>query len=197
MEVEDSDPFPFGRDDVIVAVRAAALCLERNLSIAREKRFQLDLRGIKLWQQRLWNINLSNADLLEANLAEARLDKANLSDATLVWADLTGADLGGANMSGAELAGADFRDAHLNMTNFTSAVFARKAEYHPGDDERQPGGTFVEHDGRLYCVAQGLTQAQLDYAVADPERPPYLDHVKDVTTGKQLVWRGGPVPEST
>ena len=39
-------------------------------------------------------------------------------------------------------------------------------------------------------AAAGLTQAQLDSAIADPENPPKLEGVLDAETGEQLVWRG-------
>ena len=38
--------------------------------------------------------------------------------------------------------------------------------------------------------AQGLTQAQLDDARADPNNPPELTGVLDAGSGAPLVWRG-------
>ena len=38
--------------------------------------------------------------------------------------------------------------------------------------------------------AHGLTQAQLDLARADPDRPPKLNGVVDDDTGGRMLWRG-------
>ena len=43
---------------------------------------------------------------------------------------------------------------------------------------------------------KGLTQEQLDQAFAEPNSPPLLGGAFCAETGKLLVWRGKPCPET-
>ena len=109
--------------------------------------------------------------------------KLELSSAYLRGLDLRNADLAGANLkdtdlSGASLAGADLSDAILLSTNLSGTYFVQIP-----DDEQGKGRTIV---------ATGLTQANLDWACADPGKPPILEGVVDAETGKELEWCGKP-----
>ena len=104
-------------------------------------------------------------DLVKAYLRFVRLVDADLNRANLPYADLTCAVLGGAKLKGAYLRGANFEDAQLLGAKLT-------------------GITMTE--------CEGLTQQQLDEAVADRDNPPKLDGAYDAKTGKLLEWRDKP-----
>ena len=194
---EEADPFPTAPADVVTAVKVAAACVVHNSADADDKTFRLELQDVELPQIALHDINLANTDLSHAFLAEVSLENANLTNARLFHTDLSGATLINTNLVGAELQGADFADAELTGAVVTSATFGSKAVYHPADPRDTVGKAddpFVVREGQLYCVARGLTQEQLDRAVANPENPPILDGVVDAATGAPLVWNGEAVP---
>ena len=105
---------------------------------------------------------------------DAILRRADLSGAWLSGANLTNANLSRCIMRGTELWGANFAGANLLRANISGAIFSDRYE----------------------GVAVGLTQAQIDLAIADPDDPPILDGVLDAETGEPLVWRGGLDAES-
>ena len=129
---------------------------------------EADMRGALLG-----GAKLDSADLRGANLSGADLRSASLGKAQLGKADLTNANLGGAgaDLSGANLAGANLTGANLGRANLTGSDFSR--DYLRGDPS----------------PAQGLTQQQLDQAVADPGTPPVLDGTLDGKTNEPLLWR--------
>ena len=136
-----------------------------STSLERNEDFKLYLRGA----------NMSYLQVQQAELSGSWLTKANLSGATLPDADLSGARLRRANLSEVKLWGANLSKAILRDANLSGADLY-------GIDARSP--TY----NKPVC---GLTQAQLDLAVADPHNPPKLEGVRDAETGEQLVWRGG------
>lgn len=178
---------------------------DANLSRSKLKGSMLidsNLNGANLWDSDLerallWNADVDNANLRQANLKNAFIFGTRLREANLEGADLRGihsqeADFGGANLTKAKLDGASLDGADFTLTDLSAARFV--GEF---DDESQfevISPELVEYEGTTYIVASGLTQAQLDCAVADPENPPVLDHVVDADSGAPLVWRGGPVP---
>ena len=54
------------------------------------------------------------------------------------------------------------------------------------------GASLAETDltGANFVGITGLTQSQLDNAVADPSKLPNLNRTLDATSGKELQWRG-------
>lgn len=88
----------------------------------------------------------------------------DLSGAHLVGAHLSGADLTGARLDGADLTGADLTGADLTGANLTDSTLSK---------------------------AKGLTQQQLDRAVAMSAYPPELGGLRDAKTGGLLEWHGG------
>ena len=116
-------------------------------------------------------LELSGVDLKGLDLVRATMKKivassgattpANLNSAFLVGANLRGAHLTGASLAGAHLTDADLDSAFLVGTNLTDAHMSG---------------------------CKGLTQEQIDYAIAEPDKPPDLTRVVDAQTGKPLVW---------
>lgn len=157
-----------------------------------------------IWPARMNRAHFLSAELNHTHLGDAELRGAYLGGAELHHAWLVNADLDGAEIHGAELDHArlwitDFRDISLHGVVLTSAHFVTQLDTdvarldHLGEVDVQ---STVVLEGRVFRVAQGLTQRQLDDALADPDNPPELDHVVDAATGEQLVWRGD-APEPT
>ena len=162
-----------------------------------------NLSRMQLWDSRfsgtvLPGANLEGADLTRAYLQDADMRRANLTGASLVGANLRNADLGlvnlaseklwgmelfstnlvrtrlyGADLRGAKLSGANLTDAKLNGAKLADTVLR--------------GSNLT---GAEMKACEGLTQEQLDEAVADKDGPPILEGVVDANTGKPLVWRG-------
>ena len=145
----------------------------RKVNLVKADMQGASLGGAKLDHANLGGANLSGADLRAASLQEAQLGGANLTNANLggAGADLSGADLAGANLTGANLGRANLADTNLDGANLTGSDFSR--DYLSGDPS----------------PAQGLTQQQLDQAVADPGTPPVLDGTLDGKTNEPLLWR--------
>ncbi|MXZ46490.1 MAG: pentapeptide repeat-containing protein [Chloroflexi bacterium] len=144
-------------------------------------------RGAFLLGADLTESLLDNAQLDRSSLSNARLIEAQLTFASLRDADLTAAKLSGANLALARLGGASLAGATLDGADLTNASLA---------DADLSGATFFA-DGLFKVPAKGLTQAQLDQARADPDKPPRLDRVVDAETGAPLVWRGKPLEDTT
>ncbi len=117
----------------------------------------------------LGDADLSGAKLYGANLTRTNLVGAKLSGAALIEAKLTEAELTSANLTDAQLQDADLTGADLAGADLTGADFV---------------------SGGVQTPTCGLTQAQLDLAVADPGRPPMLEGLRDAETDEPLVWRG-------
>lgn len=107
--------------------------------------------------------HLNDALLLNAHLNDAHLLGAHLNDANLSRAHLNGADLSSAHLNNANLSGVDLTDADLRGSDLTAAKLSK---------------------------AKGLTQQQLDRAVAVSTSPPELGSLRDAKTGDLLKWRG-------
>lgn len=203
---EDSQP----RHDVQIALDAICACHEVNTAIDSVNQFWLDfrdadLRGAKLQSvdlsvklsfsgktfAEIINSHISGADFAQAQLNSARmfsakLPRANFSESDLSRTDLAYADLSGsrlwrADLSGAGLQGADLSGASLRRANLSRAYLGKA----------NLSGAELSDDEFPESKVRGLTQAQLDEAVADPDNPPKLEGVLDAETGEQLVWRGG------
>ena len=155
----------------------------QNVNFTRTRLGSANLSGAMLqdadlsWRN-LHNVNLSGADLRRANLSEAIFQDAKASNALLEGANLSRASFLGADLSGARLVMADMSGAHFLDADLTSANIA----------EANLSGVKFSNSGQQ--TAQGLTQAQLDHARADPDNPPELTGVLDAGSGEPLVWRG-------
>ena len=178
------------REDVQAAMTAIGTRSDADIVLEDEEEFWRDLYGAilpgamlhkaNLSFTSLRNTKLSRAILPGAILHKADLTGANLTDANLalfVKADLPGADLPGADLTGADLTDADLTDADLTGADLTDADLT--------------GADLT--DAKLF-MAKGLTQAQLNKACADPQRPPELQGVFDAKTGVLLAWEKSAFP---
>ena len=110
-------------------------------------------------------LGFTGADLKGVNFLEAGVKHLDLSSGKLPSANMEHALLQSANLEGALLASANLKGALLAHTNLSGADMKG---------------------------CKGLTQEQLDQAVADPpDKPPDLTDAVDADTGEPLVWLGG------
>ena len=135
----------------------------------------------------LFGANLTGADLTDATLTDATLAEANLTNAKLLDANLTNAKLFGANLTAAKLLGANLTYANLLGADLTDANLAGANLF--GADL-----TDATLTGSKLFKAKGFTQAQLNKACADPQRPPELQDVFDAKTGVLLAWEQSASP---
>ena len=170
------------RLDIDAVMEAIALRSVEVIRLEKDADFHIDLREANL--QNLFWTNFENVNLYRSNLSSADLSGASfragtnfswihavrviLSDADLMDVNLSAACLWYVNLTGAFLINADLSRTILQNTNLSGA------------DLRG---------------ARGLTQKQLDAAIANPDNPPQLDGVLDAETGEQLVWGGKPLNE--
>ncbi len=128
--------------------------------------------GSRLHEANIIGAKLVGAWLRDSDFSGALLWNADLSKSTIVQTNFSNAILAGANLSGAHLESANFTGANLQGTNISGTDFSG-----------------------LGSPAIGLTQPQLDEAVADPDNPPKLDGVRDSATGAPLAWNGGDIQD--
>ena len=113
--------------------------------------------------------------LEEAASFRMQLEFANLQGAVLYGADLRNAFLWGTNLSGAYLAKSRLDASVLDDVNLSDVQFSNEGD----------------------SPASGLTQQQLDKAIADPKSRPKLTGVLDAETGDPLEWRGTPIADQS
>ncbi len=205
---EDTGTEPIIREDIQAVMDAIGFRGKKGISLEKnarwEERFQIDLSAADLRKYNLRGMNLAGAILGKTNLSGAKLTDAKLHGAYLLDADMSGAilfhatlskssllnaklphaDLSYANLKCARLGGANLSDATLYKADLTGAYLL---------DANLSGVKLVVEDmsSGEKIPATGLTQAEFDKAVADPDNPPRLDPaVIDAETGKPLVWRG-------
>lgn len=97
-----------------------------------------------------------------------------------------------ATLSGINLAGLDFRSSQFSLSNLSGVDFSRAnlraSKFHTVSlngailDGANIGGA------QFSSEVKGLTQRQLDQAVADEDQAPILDKTLDHETGEPLVW---------
>ena len=181
------------RADGQSAMDAISECHRHQPHIEMEADYKLDLRGADLKGLWLRAPNLSGVQLNHANLSGASLYEANLAEvilhgAVLFSANLDGADLHRADLVEADLRGAKLYRAILHQANLTKSILCGAELYGAEFSDAALTGADFSDDGRN--PAEGLTQAQLDEARADPLGPPLLDGAQDADTGVPLVWQG-------
>ena len=120
------------------------------------------------------HLDLMCADLTDIGLGDLCLAHAAFNSANLQHVRFDGSDLTAAWFNYADLSGATFCGARLEGADFTNAVLS--------------GARFVGDHGE--SPAMGVTQAQLDVAVAKRANPPRLEGLKDMATGLPIKWQG-------
>ncbi len=171
------------REDVQAAVQAISSWRLRKLDLEEEARFQLDLCGADLRDASLGSANLSKAWLTDANMAGASVSRASLAGAMLLKANLSGTYLRDTDLRGADLRGADMTDAKLINADLWGAILVSAILVSADLTSANLSGTMFA--GTMEAI--GLTQEQLDHAISDPNKPPWLEGLKDPDTGEQLV----------
>ena len=203
-----ASPKPELREDVQAAMDAISACHARQLSLEERAGFQLDLRDADLRGASLPDANLSRALLAGAKLDGANLRRsilyrayfgdAGLTDATLANADLRGATLLSAVLVSADLQAADLTPLDMIQTFLVEADLTDAELFYAKMDEvnltaaNLTGTKFTMQPHLAYTnvgpgEATGLTQEQLDHAISDPDKPPWLEGMTDPETGEQLV----------
>lgn len=206
-------------EDRVRAVVAASAAFQRIAALGTETDAMLEFSETNLRGADLARVNFScgyfsrahldRAILENAILTDVYLDEANLTRTHLLGANLTSAllgssiaymanfrrtDLTNARLDYVGLAGADLTDANLTGTDLTAARFVPSFEEYEDLVEFLDMETYsAPHD----IVARGLTQKQLDSAVAEPGSPPSLHGLRDARTGKSLIWRDDPMRRPT
>ena len=160
------------RPDVEAAWHMIASRSSIGISVEQDRQFHLYLRDAKAEDLRVEGARFSWAWLTNSNFSYAVLPRADFPHARLREANLNKAELRDANLSGAKLWGAMMFETKLSGANISGTDFSGETARNPA--YREP--------------VQGLTQAQLSEAWADPSDPPKLDGVFDATTGLPLTW---------
>ena len=206
------------RQDVEAVMQMIGSRAKSRITLERIADFKLDLRDAHLPKAQFLNADLSNAMFHNSNLSGANFANTDLTDSYLSCSDLSQAEfydvnftrarLWSANLSGAMLQDADLSRRNLHNVNLSGADLRRanlseaifqdaKASNALLEGANLSRASFLGADlsGVKFSVggqqtAQGLTQAQLDDAWADPDNPPELTGVLDAGSGEPLVWRG-------
>ena len=180
-EVKAKFGIPQIREDVLAVVHAIGNRDFENINLERGDEFQLKLE----------NAYMRFASLDQTTLARARLGEADLSHSSLKGADLRGIFAIGTNFQSASLSLADLSGSLLVSSNLNAAILT---------GAKLSGAWLANADltdavlsGTDFSRVHGLTQAQLDKAVANSDVPPKLDGVMDAKTNQQLFWRGAPL----
>ena len=176
------------RKDVQAVMTAVGARGETGRDLERAVGFKLDLDGA----------NLRGASLHNSDLSGIRLNGADLRRVSFLGANLSGGQLNQADLSGAMLMGADLSVAEVSDAILSGASFSWDALYRQWETRGMTRDQFdaaLDSDGWRRS-AEGLTQARLDEARADPSDPPILDGVQDAETGEPLVWQGRQLQDS-
>ena len=182
------------REDVQAILTAIGKRSEAQMTIETEKTEQpyfLDLSytnliganldGAVLSRAALVGVKLSRAMLFGAKLSGAVLSRADLVDANLTGADLSHASLNGVKLTKAKLSKADLTGAHLDEADLSYAKLLRA-----NLTDAILISANLTHTNLSGC--KGLTQDQLNEAVAHNTGPPTLTDAVDAKIGTPLVW---------
>ncbi len=192
------------RQDIQTALEVLVGRRETEVALEKARGFRLDLRNANLAYAHLFDIDLSGANLEGTilsytnmdgtNLSRAILDGADLSFANCLKSDFRKASLAETNLHHVSAANSDFSGAQMNSVNCTEGSFYKATFANislRGCDFR--GALLYETDlTRTYLpIGNVITQQQLDKAMTEPDRPPFIDDgFIDLDTGQQLNWHG-------
>ena len=177
---------------------------EVAVALEKERGFNLDLRNANLEYAEMSGIDLSGGNLGGTKLSHSNINGANLSKTILNEADLafvncrnsdfTKASLAGGNLCHVSADSSDFSHAIMDWVNCTEGSFHKttfaNTRFSSCDFK---GALLYETDLTRTYLQKGniIAQQQLDKAVAEPSRPPFIDDgLIDPDTGEQLNWHG-------
>ena len=192
------------RQDIQTALEVLVGRGEAEVALEKARGFSLDLRNANLEYAELSGIDLSGGNLGGTKLSHSNINDANLSNAMLKEADISFANcrnsdfrkvsLAGANLRHVSVDRSDFSDAKMDWVNCTQGSFHKTTfaniSFWSCDFK---GALLYETDLTRTYLQKGniITQQQLDKAVAEPNRPPFIDDgFVDPDTGRQLNWHG-------
>ena len=174
----ENQPKPFRPDVRAIMDAIAATRSDADIALEKKENFRPELRGADLRGGIFIGDNWSSVNLFAANLS-GRIPPS-----------------GGANLSGpfgppdvTSFNDVNLSDAGLNCANLSGAILIRTNL--SGADL-----SFTNLSGAILSQPIGLTQAQLNQARADPNKPPYLEDCFDAKTNKPLVWHGKPLEDN-
>ena len=150
------------REDIQAVMTAVGERSKAQIEIEKEKGHRLDFTDAYLKSVRLSGAVLDNVNLPNADLTNAVLIGANLKGANLKGVNFERANLPIADVQGVRLVEVNLTDASLLEANLTGTVMKR---------------------------CKGLTQEQINEAVAELDNPPKLVDIVDAN-GEPLVWSG-------
>ena len=192
------------RQDIQTALEVLVGRREAEVALEKAQGFRLDLRNANLQYAELSGIDLSGGNLEGTKFSHSNIDDANLSKTMLNEADLSFANCRRSDFSKASLVqtnlhhvsadNSDFSDAKMDWVKCTEGSFhkATFANIRMGSCDFK-GALLYETDLTRTYLKDGniITQQQLDKAMADPNRPPFIDDgFTDPDTGEQLNWHG-------
>ena len=192
------------RQDIQTALEVLVGRGGAEVALEKARGFSLDLRNANLEYAELSGIDLSGGNLGGTKLLHSNVNNANLSETMLNEADLSfvncrdsdfrKASLVRANLRHVSVDRSDFSDATMDWVNCTEGSFHKTTfaniRFSSCDFK---GALLYETDLTRTYLQKGniITQQQLDKAVAEPSRPPFIDDgFVDPDTGKQLNWHG-------
>jgi hypothetical protein len=130
------------------------------------------------------------------NRSEAQIE---IEQVAKLRSNLVGANLSGADLQDVDVSGANLRNAICRARICGTRIYpARTWKRRTCEDADVPGANLsgailqdADVSGAHLGVYKGLTQEEIDRAVADSDKPPDLTDAVDANTGEPLVWRGG------
>ena len=199
---DGEDPPLRAREDIQAVMTAVRDRSEAQIKTEEGEKYWLDLSGANLERVYLLSTNPKSprangilaGNLRGAIMIGAKLTFANLTGVNLAGAILEGAALDGAALKGANLAGVNLTDANLVAANLDSGTLkGANLAFAKLFGANLRGANLAGADLRWTDLrnCKGLTQEQIDQAVALGGFPPNLEGVVDANTGELLVWRGG------
>ena len=164
-------------------------------SLESKQKFVRDLKAAEFPAGPIPRIHVPGADLscvyacdsiwLNPDCNDTKLTFAVLCRARFIAGDFTDTDFGMADLNGAIFQGGSAINARFAGADLTGTQFS-------GCDL---SGAWFSGDEAMDTPASGLSQEDLDHALADPNNPPTLDGVID-QKGRRIVWRGQPIRHS-
>lgn len=188
---------PGSRPDVQAAMDAIGSRNERTIMIEQYFEYRPSLAGAHINSLRLNNMNLAGIDFSSADLEGTRFNRANLDGAYLNQTNLIRTDFTLANLSDATFVEADMTDARAIRANCTNSNFygAQMSEMRlMGARLDEANFDLANLSGAIFHArplqTEGLTQQQIEYAIADAVNPPKFNGLLDAETGAPIEWKG-------